>query len=49
MNLEEAIAMVITDESIADLQLELDKEKEEQQDTNLMIIQAEQDKKNEEG
>ena len=30
MNLEEAVAMVITDESIADLQTELDKAKEQE-------------------
>ena len=45
MQLEEAINLVITDDSIAELQTELDKEKEVEQDANLMIIAAEQDKK----
>ena len=45
MNLEEAITMVITDDSIAELQTELDKEKEVEQDANLMVIAAEQDNK----
>ena len=38
LNLEEAIGMVITEESIADLQAELIKEQEEQQENNLMVI-----------
>ena len=38
LNLEEAIGMVITEESIAELQAEIIKDQDEQLDTNLMVI-----------
>ena len=42
LNLEEAIGMVITEESIAELQAELIKEQEEQKENNFMVIAKDQ-------
>ena len=46
LNLEEAIGMVITEESIADLQAELIKEQDVQQENNLMVIAKDMPKPN---
>ena len=49
LNLEDAILMVITEESIAELQAELINETEDQQDNNLMVIAKDEPKLNGEG
>ena len=49
LNLEEAILMVITEESIAELQAELIKDTEDQQDNNLMVIAKDEPKLNGDG